>query len=192
MALDAAKLAYAGAFVIFAGAMYRYAGARIVGMLDHYSANIRKQLEEARTLREEAQALLASYRRKQRDVQVEAQDLLARTETEASALRATALAELERELARREQAALDRINLAAARARQDVQAETVRAVMATLETLLRERAATQGIDPQHLLRLVEQTPFIVAHGKPGGASRVSPTRAQAEATPDLASLSQAS
>ena len=158
MALDPAKLAYTGAFVIFAGLMYRYVGAKVVGMLDTYSANIKKQLAEAQTLREDAQALLASYKRKQHEAQIEAEDILARTREEAVVMRQQALAELDRELARRERAALDRIALAGSRARQEVREAAVSMVMTALETLLRERSAQA--DPAALVQLAEQTPVF--------------------------------
>ena len=184
MALDPAKLAYTGAFVVFAGLMYRYAGAKIVGMLDTYSTNIRKQLDEAQTLREDAQALLASYKRKQHETQLEAQDVLARTQKEAASLREQALAELEGELARREQAALDRIALGASRARQEVQAAAVTMIMTTLETLIRER--TTHADTETLVRLAEQTPVFA------GMRPVAATADTSHARKALEDFSQAS
>jgi F-type H+-transporting ATPase subunit b len=169
MALDASKIAYAVAFVVFAGVIYRFAGSKIVGMLDTYSASIRKQLDEARTLRDDAQVLLASYQRQQHEMQLEAQNMLERARTEAAAFRQEALAELERDLARREQAALDRIALGAARARQEVQAAAVTTVMITLEALLRERPAQANAD--HLIRLAEQTPIFPPLAPAGAPSR---------------------
>jgi F-type H+-transporting ATPase subunit b len=160
MALDSTKLAYAGAFVIFAGVLYRYVGAKIVGMLDTYSANVRKQLDEAQTLREDAQALLASYQRKQHDAQLEAREILARTKQEAAALREQALAELDRDLARREQAALDRVAGGAARARHEVQAAAIASIISTLETLIRERGAQA--DNSTLQQLAAQVPALAA------------------------------
>ena len=185
MALDSAKLAYAGAFVIFAGAVYRYMGARIVGILDTYSANVRKQLEEAQTLREDAQALLASYQRRQHDALKEAQEILARARMDADALRAEALAELERDLARREQAALDRIALGTSRARQEVQAAAINTVMATLETLIREQATQTSTDM--LVRLAEKTPMMtnVIHA----AARMEKARERKAATETLSHAS---
>ncbi|MDR6431655.1 F0F1 ATP synthase subunit B [Brucella pseudogrignonensis] len=54
--------------------------------LDERAENIKKELEEARTLREEAQQLLAEYHRKRKEAEKEAGDIVAAAEREAKAL----------------------------------------------------------------------------------------------------------
>ena len=54
-------------FLIFVGFIYKRAANIVTTKLDERADNIRKQIEEARTLREEAQAMLAQYQRQQRD-----------------------------------------------------------------------------------------------------------------------------
>jgi F-type H+-transporting ATPase subunit b len=164
MALDPSKLAYAGAFVIFVGLMYRTAGTKITGALDAYSNGIRRQLDEARTLREDAQALLASYKRKQHDDQAEAQNVLERARQEAESLRAQALEDLASQMTRQEKNTLDRIALAEASALQTVRTQAVQAVLASVTLLLRERAAHTTTDA--LLQTLDQLPLATLESAP--------------------------
>src|SRR5690554_6052789 len=54
--------------VIFLAIVLRFGVHKLVGQkLDERAAGIKQELEEARRLREEAQQLLASYQRKQRE-----------------------------------------------------------------------------------------------------------------------------
>ena len=56
-------------FLVFIGIILYYkVPAKITGMLDARAAQIKAELEEARNLRDEAKALLASYERKQKEV----------------------------------------------------------------------------------------------------------------------------
>ena len=55
--------------------------------LDGRAAKIRAQIEEARKLREEAQALLSEYQRKQRDAMAEAEKIISQARTEAARLK---------------------------------------------------------------------------------------------------------
>ena len=55
------------AFVIFVGALARPISGAITAGLDKRADKIHAELEEAEKLREEAQDLLASYQRQQRD-----------------------------------------------------------------------------------------------------------------------------
>lgn len=95
--------------------------ARIVGAgLDDRSDAIRKQIEEAARLRNEAQELLAAYQRKQRDAVKESDDIVEHAKREAERLSSRASEDLERSLKRRERLALDRISQAEAKAIEEV------------------------------------------------------------------------
>jgi len=92
----------------------------ILGTLDSRAQRIAEELEEAKRLREEAQASLANLQRKQRDAMGEAEEIIAHARTEAERLRAQAAEQLEEQLARREQQAMDRIAQAEAQAAAEV------------------------------------------------------------------------
>ncbi len=62
------------AFVIFVVLAWRPLSRTLVTALDERAETIRNNIDEATRLREEAQALLASYKRKQRNAAQEAED----------------------------------------------------------------------------------------------------------------------
>lgn len=126
------------AFLIFIGALAKPAWKRITGGLDARAAQIETELDEARRLREEAQAALAAYQRKQRDAAKEAEAILAHAEEEAKRITASAEKTLADTLRRREQMTAERIALAQSRAVDEVKAEAVEVALAATRRLLEE------------------------------------------------------
>lgn len=126
------------AFVIFVALLWKKIAAAFVGMLDARTEKIRQELDEAQRLREEAQSLLASYQRRQRDAQKEAEEIIAHAREEAERLRRQAAADLEASLKRRETQAIDRIAQAEAAAMQEVRTLTVDLAIAASRKLLSE------------------------------------------------------
>ncbi|KUP91875.1 F0F1 ATP synthase subunit B [Tritonibacter horizontis] len=109
------------AFVLFVGILLAAKVPSMIGkQLDNRADSIKAELEEARALREEAQTLLASYERKQQDVQAQADRIVANARDEAAAAAEQAKAELERSIARRLAAAVEQIASAEAAAVKDV------------------------------------------------------------------------
>ncbi|MEJ2015720.1 MAG: ATP F0F1 synthase subunit B [Limibacillus sp.] len=94
--------------VIFLGlAVWKGMGPALKS-LDDRAAKIKQELDEARTLREEAQHMLAEYKRKQRDALGEAEQIVEHAKQEAERMQTRAHEELEEQLKRREQQAMDR------------------------------------------------------------------------------------
>ncbi len=108
------------AFVAFVGIMFKAAYGKIVGALDERAGGIKKELEEALKLREDAQALLATYQRKQRDALAEADDIIAQAKVEAERMAVEAEKSLEEELKRRTELAVEKIAQAEAQVIQEV------------------------------------------------------------------------
>jgi len=108
------------AFVAFVGVMFKFAYGKIVGSLDDRAAGIKKELEEALKLREDAQALLASYQRKQRDALAEADDIIAQAKVEAERMAVDAEKALEEDIKRRTEQAVEKIAQAEAQVVQEV------------------------------------------------------------------------
>ena len=113
------------AFVIFVAVIVYMGYRRIVEGLDARGERIKNELEEARSLREEAQALLASYQRKQRDALKEAEAIVEHAKEEAARSSAEAEAKLQETIKRRTEMAVDKISRAEAQALQDVRNTTV-------------------------------------------------------------------
>src|SRR5262245_61089128 len=90
------------AFVIFIGVIV-YVGAhkKVIEALDHRSARIKAELDEARRLRDEAAKLLAEYQRKQGEAAREAEAIVADAKAEAGRVAAEARVKMEEFVARR-------------------------------------------------------------------------------------------
>lgn len=108
----------------------------IVVSLDERAERIRARLDEASKLAEEAQTLLATYERKQRDAASEAEAIVADARREADRLAAQASADLERSLKRREELAIERIAQAEAAAVAEVRTRAVDVAMQATQALL--------------------------------------------------------
>lgn len=139
------------ASVIFVIAVYRPASKVIFAALDDRAAKIKAELEEAQRLREEAQATLAHYQRKQREALKEAEDLVAHAREEAERLHQHAMADLEASLKRRETQALDTIAQAEATALAEVRTLMVDIAIAASRNLL-----TEGLDDKKMSKLVDE------------------------------------
>ena len=109
------------AFLLFVGILlYFKVPSKIGGLLDKRADTIRGELEEARALREEAQTILATYERKQKEVQGQADRIVASAREEAAAAAEQAKADLERSIQRRLAAADEQIASAEAGAVREV------------------------------------------------------------------------
>lgn len=126
-------------FIVLVVAIAKPAARAMVAALDGRTERIRKTLDEAAALREEAQHLLAEYQRKQRDATREIDDILAHARNEAERNGRTATEALETSLRRREQLAMDKIAQAEADALQAVRNAAVDIAIAATRKLLADR-----------------------------------------------------
>ena len=120
-------------FIVIAG---RPIMAKITSALDNRADEIRAKIEEAKSLREEAQTLLASYQRMQRDAAAEAAEIISNAQEEAQRLQTAADENLTQTLKRREEAALEKIAAAEARALQDVRDRAVDITISATEKVV--------------------------------------------------------
>ncbi len=139
------------AFLLFVAVLlYVKAPKLIANALDKRSAAIAAQIAEAQRLREEAEALLAQYQRKQREAQTEAGEIVSHAEAEAKRLAADAQKALEVSIARREQLAVEKIAQAEAAAVKEVRTVAVEVASAAARTVIAE-----SLDPAKANQLVE-------------------------------------
>lgn len=115
--------------------------AMLGGMLDNRAAGIKSELDEARALREEAQTLLASYERKQREVAEQSERIVTQARADAEAAAEAAKAELARSITRRLAAAEDQIASAEAKAVRAVSDRAVEVAVAAAGALIAENMA---------------------------------------------------
>ncbi|MGY8993163.1 MAG: F0F1 ATP synthase subunit B family protein [Rhodospirillales bacterium] len=130
------------AFVIFIAAIWRPVGRGTASALDSRADKIRSELDEAEKLRVDAKDLLASYQRKQRDAAKEAEAIRTRAGEEVGRMRVRAAADLERLVARREQMAIERIEMAEASAISDIRSLAVDIAVDAASSLI--EASMQG------------------------------------------------
>ena len=135
-------------FVLFVLALlYFGVPRRITEALDARAAQIAQELDEARKLREEAQALLANYQRKQRDAEQEAEEIVTQARAEAERLAAETRETLTDQLARRTKQAQDKIAQAEAQALKEVKDTAAGVAAAAARRIITERI-DQGRDAQ--------------------------------------------
>ncbi|RBW53687.1 F0F1 ATP synthase subunit B [Ruegeria sp. A3M17] len=133
-------------FIVFIAVLFYFkVPGMIGGALDNRADGIKSELDEARALHEEARSLLASYERKQREVQTQADAIVAAAKEDSILAAEQAKVDLENSIARRLAAAQDQIASAEASAVKEVrdQAITV-AVSAANAVLAKQMTASQA------------------------------------------------
>jgi len=111
---------------------------RLTKALDDRAEGIKTELEEARKLREEAQALLAQYQRKQRDAEEEAQEIVSQARHEAERLAAETKQKLDEQVTRRTALAEQKIAMAEAQAAKEVRDAATEVAVAAAAKVLAE------------------------------------------------------
>ena len=127
------------AFVIFLIAVFKPVKGALIGGLDAKIEEIRREVEEAEKLREEAQSLLANYQRQQRQAMQDAENIVARAKEEAGRHRAEADEAMKEMVRRQEEQAREKIAQAEAAAIQEVKSMAVDLAMAASEKLLADK-----------------------------------------------------
>ena len=129
------------AFVVFVVLVFKPIKGALIGGLDAKIAEIRREVEEAEKLREEAQSLLANYQRQQRQAIQDAEAIVARAKEEAERHRAEADEAMKDMVRRQEEQAREKIAQAETTAIQEVRSMSVELAMAAAEKLLADRLA---------------------------------------------------
>ncbi|MEQ8405053.1 MAG: F0F1 ATP synthase subunit B [Oceanicaulis sp.] len=119
---DTTFWAFVGLVLFFIVIFVFGAPKMITKSLDERADRIRTELDEARRLREEAQELLASYKRKQAEAAKNAEDIIRQAKAEADYLRENAKKEIAQRIERRTALAEQRIAQAEAQAAKEVKA----------------------------------------------------------------------
>ena len=135
------------AFVLFVGILfYLKVPGMLTSALDERAKKISNDLDQARELREEAQVLLASYQRKQRDALKEAEGIIAHAKEEAMREAEQAEKKLEEAIARRQQAALNKIALAEAQAENEVRDTAIEIAIAAATAVVAQQVQGDRAD----------------------------------------------
>lgn len=119
--LDNAYIWVTVAFIGFIAMAWKPAGSALTKALDGRAEKIRTELEEATRLKEEAQAVLASYQQRERESLKDAEEIIAKARQAADKMRQDAEVSLKAALETRTKLAMEKIAQAEAAALQDVQ-----------------------------------------------------------------------
>ena len=135
------------AFIGFVALLIYYGVPGAVGKaLDDRATAIRADLDEARRLRDEAQALLADYQRRSREAEEETKTIIEQAKREGEALAAETRKNLQESVERRTKLAEEKIERAEAQALSDVRTAAVESAIAAAEKILKSRVAGATAD----------------------------------------------
>jgi F-type H+-transporting ATPase subunit b len=142
------------AFLVFVGILLYYRVPRLIAKaLDERAAAIRRELDEARRLRQDAQDLLADYQSKHRNVAGEAEAIVEQARRDAEAFAEETRAALKSLLERRTKAAQEKIARAQTQAVDEVRAKAVDVALAAAEKILRDKVDGPALIEQSIREL---------------------------------------
>ena len=134
-------------FFLFVGVvLYLGVHKKIASALDARSAAIAKELEEAKRLREEAEKVLADYRRKQGDVAKETKGIIDLASKEAESLAAETRRSMKEQFERRMKLAEDKIARAEAEALREVRAAAAEAAVKAAQMVIAAKLTPEAAD----------------------------------------------
>jgi len=124
-------------FILFLALLFYFnVPAMILKMLDDRAETIRSELDEARNLRDEAQAVLAAYERKSREVAEQSQRIIDHAREEARLAADAAKEDLKQSIARRLKAAEEQITNAEEKATRELRNRAVDVAIAAAAKIL--------------------------------------------------------
>ncbi len=133
-------------FFAFVVGTYKKVSSLAMKALDSRSAKIKQELDEARSLREQAEAVLAQYKQKQAEYLQEAEMLLANARRDAETMRVTAEADLKASLDTRQKQAMDRIAQEETNAIAEVRNHVVDMALTAARTIIADHVSSMSQD----------------------------------------------
>lgn len=140
------KFWVAAAFVLFVFLAGKKITKLVLSFLDKRSAQIKQELETARSIRIEAEETLALYKQKQAEFSKEAENILAKARADAETNSLHAQAELKKVLDARIKQATDKIAQEEAAAIADVRNRIVNMALETARTVITSQAGKMSQD----------------------------------------------
>jgi F-type H+-transporting ATPase subunit b len=133
-------------FLFVAGLLYLGVHKKLAAALDARAATIAKELEAAKRLREEAEKVLADYRRKQGDAVKETKAIIDLAAKEAEILAAETRRSMSEHFERRMKLAEDKIARAETEALREVREAAAAAAVAAAETVIAAKLTPEAAD----------------------------------------------
>ncbi len=155
------KLWIAVAFAAFFALVGKPVLRMLTKALDKRSAAIERELSEAVRLREEAQATLAAYQKKHREVSEEAEDILKHAREEARKLQQNAQEAIKKAVEVRISQADEKISLEEKKAIQEVQRQVVDVAIQAARSVIVDTMQTEA--DEQLIQLAVKDLHRVVH-----------------------------
>jgi F-type H+-transporting ATPase subunit b len=134
-------------FVMFVGLLlYLGLPGKVAKVLDDRADAIRREIGDAKRLRDEAQAMLAEYQRRRQDASKEVEEIIALARKEALFFAEETRKSLAEQLARRAKSAEEKIARAEAQAIAEIRAKAVDAAVNAAQSLIAERLSVKKAD----------------------------------------------
>lgn len=134
-------------FLLFVALLlYVRVPGRLTRALDNRASSIANELDEARKLREEAEAVLAEYQRKARMAESEAAAIISQAEREAEAYAKETRVAFDEMLSRRMKIAEEKIARAETKALEDIRVQAADLAVATAEKLIEQKMSGKLAD----------------------------------------------
>ena len=133
-------------FLFVAGLIYLGLHKKVATLLDARAERIATELAEARRLREEAEQVLAEYKRKEREAANEADAIIKQAGQEAESLAKETRRTIKEQFERRIRLTEDKIGRAEAEAIREVRAAAVDAALTAARTLIAEKLTADQAD----------------------------------------------
>lgn len=133
-------------FAILVALLYRPLSRVLTNGLDSRSQKIEEELERAVQLREEAQAILASYQRRQQEAIDEAGKIVSQAKASAGYMMEKARQDLEESLNRRVEIAMQKISLHEASVLQELRESTVELALKAAHQVIVEDMGKESLD----------------------------------------------
>jgi F-type H+-transporting ATPase subunit b len=133
-------------FVFLAVVLYLGVHKKIASALDARAAAITKELDEAKRLRQEAEKVLADYRRKEGNAAKEAEAIIGLATKEAEILAAETSRSIKEHFERRMRLAEDKIARAEADALREVRAAAADAAVAAAQAVIAAKLTPEAAD----------------------------------------------
>jgi F-type H+-transporting ATPase subunit b len=133
-------------FIFLGGIVYLGVHKKLAAALDARAAAIAKELEEAKHLREEAEKVLADYKRKQGDAAKEVEAIISLAKKEAEELAAETRSSMAEHFERRMKLAEDKIARAEAEALREVRIAAAEAAVAAAQSVIAAKLTPETAD----------------------------------------------
>jgi F-type H+-transporting ATPase subunit b len=144
--MDATFYALVGLILFFVLIAYLKVPGMVGKSLDERAGRIQRELDEARSLREEAQRQLAEFQRRREEAEAEAEGIVEQAKRDAAHIAADARAKTEEYIKRREAMAEQKIAQAEADAITEVRSRAVEIAIAASAELIGKGAGAQSAD----------------------------------------------